>query len=488
MNGAVERHDAILRDAVERSRGRVVKGTGDGLMAVFASAADGVEACLAAQRALQDEAWDETRPLRVRMGIHAGEAQPRGGDFYGPAVNRTARIMAAAHGGQVLLSELAADLCSALLPPETRLRDLGRHRLKDLFQSEHIFQLVYPALARDFPPLQTLAHRPNNLPTQTSEFVGREAQLAAIRELLEATGVRLVTMIGPGGIGKTRLALQAAADQIDRFDDGVYLVDLSHVRQPEDVFEAVLRAVGLTATGDGSLLEALKEQLRPRRMLLVLDNFEQVMAAADGVAELLQGCAEVKVVVTSREALRVRGEHVLAVPPLSEYEAVRLFVERAREARPDFALADENAATVAAIGARLDGLPLAIELAAARLTLFSPEDLRARLRAAGRAGRCRRPRARTAGGSRTLPRGLGQHPFGLSLGARQRRDRGGTASRRFARHRLARSQRRSRRATVAQGDAGPAGARRRGGAREGPGLCEHVRRRSRQLRRGDRLG
>jgi predicted ATPase/class 3 adenylate cyclase len=394
MRDAVERHDAIIREAVERARGRVVKGTGDGLMAVFASAADGVEACLVAQRALHDEPWDEIRPLRVRMGVHAGEAQQRGGDFYGPPVNRTARIMAAAHGGQVLLSRLAAELSAERLPPKAGLRDLGEHRLKDLFQPEHLFQLVHPALAGDFPPLETLSQRANNLPTQTSEFLGREPQLAAIRGLLETVGVRLVTLTGPGGIGKTRLALQAAADHIDRFEDGVYFVDLSHIRHPQGVFEAVVRAVGPSVSVDGSLLEALKEQLRPRRMLLVLDNFEQVMAAADGVRELLQGCSELAVLVTSRESLRVRGEHVLSVPPLSlpngrsrltaaaanEYESVRLFVERAREVQPDFALADDNAAAVAEISSRLDGLPLAIELAAARLTLFSPDDLRTRLR------------------------------------------------------------------------------------------------------------
>jgi predicted ATPase/class 3 adenylate cyclase len=395
MKDAVERHDELLRGAVEQSGGRVVKGTGDGLMAVFASPAEGVDACLTAQRLLGDQEWGETGPLRVRMGIHAGEAQKRGGDFYGPAVNRTARIMAAAHGGQVLMSKHAAELCTGRLPSGTALRDLGEHRLKDLFQSEHLFQLVHPGLTVDFPPLRTLSQRPNNLPTQASEFLGREAQLAAIRELLEATGVRLVTLTGPGGIGKTRLALQAAADEVDQFEDGVYFVELSHVRRAEGVFDAVVRAVGLTAIGDEPLLEALKEKLRPRRLLLVLDNFEQVMAAADGVAELLQQCAELKVLVTSREALRVRGEHLVVVPPLSlpngsagaltaetaaGYDAVRLFVERAREARPDFVLADENAAAVAEIGARLDGLPLAIELAAARLTLFSPEDLRARLR------------------------------------------------------------------------------------------------------------
>jgi len=395
MNAAMERHDAILRKAVEHTNGRVVKITGDGLMAVFPSAADGVRACLDAEQALQEEAWGEIGPLRVRMGIHAGEAQPRAGDFYGPPVNRTARIMAVAHGGQVLLSELAAELARDRLPDDVGLRDLGEHRLKDLYQPEHIYQLTHPDLASDFPPLATLSHRPNNLPTQTSEFLGREAQLSAIRDLLDSAGVRLLTLTGPGGIGKTRLALQGAADQIDRFEDGVYFVDLSPVRDPDAAFEAVVRAVGLIGTSDDGVLEVLKQQLPTKHVLLLLDNFEQVMDAAEGVADLLQQCAGLKVLVTSREALRVRGEHLLAVPPLSlpngtgapataevvaAYEAVRLLVERAREAQPSFELTDENAAAVAEISARLDGLPLAIELAAARLKLFSPDDLRDRLR------------------------------------------------------------------------------------------------------------
>jgi predicted ATPase/class 3 adenylate cyclase len=395
MKVAMERHDSILRGAVEDADGRVVKITGDGLMAVFSSAPDGVKACLEAQQALQAEAWGETGPLRVRMGLHVGEAQPRAGDFYGPPVNRAARIMAAAHGGQVLLSALAAELAEERLPAGAGLRDLGDHRLKDLFQPEHIFQLVHPRLPSEFPPLATLSDRPNNLPTQTSEFLGREAQLSVIRDLLDTAGVRLLTLTGPGGIGKTRLALQAAADQVDRFEDGVYFVDLSGVRDPDAAFEAIIRALGLTASSGERPLEVLNQQLPSRHMLLLLDNFEQVMDAADGVAELLQHCADLKVLVTSREALRVRGEHLLAVPPLSlpdspaaqtsadvvaASEAVRLFIERAREAQPSFALTGDNFAAVGEICQRLDGLPLAIELAAARLKLFSPHDLRDRLR------------------------------------------------------------------------------------------------------------
>jgi predicted ATPase/class 3 adenylate cyclase len=395
MKAALEHHDAILRDAIEGSNGRVIKTTGDGLMSVFSSAADGVEACLRAQQGLSSERWDETGPLRVRMGMHAGEAQIRAGDFFGPPVYRAARIMAAAHGGQILLSALAAELARERLPAEARLRDLGEHRLRDLLHPEHVFQLVHPRLETDFPPLRALGSRPNNLPTQTSEFLGREPELASIRELLHVPGVRLVTLTGPGGTGKTRLALQAASEQIDRFEDGSYFVDLSPVRESDAAFEAVVRALGLTVTSDERPIEVLKQQLRTGHVLLLLDNFEQVMDAVDGVADLLQHCLQVKILVTSRAALRLRGEHLFPVPPLSlpqvrgaqmsadtlaGYEAVRLFVERAREVQPAFVLTDDNANAVAEICTRLDGLPLAIELAAARLRLFSPEELRDRLR------------------------------------------------------------------------------------------------------------
>jgi predicted ATPase/class 3 adenylate cyclase len=391
MKGAMERHDEILREAVKGAGGSVVKVTGDGLMGVFGSPSAAAAGALEAQRELQREAWGETGPLRVRMGIHVGVAQQRGADFFGPPVNRTARLMAAAHGGQVLLSAEAARLADQL-PPESGLRDLGEHRLKDLAEPEHVFQLTHPELVSDLPPLATLSERPNNLPTQTSEFLGREIQLSAIRDLLDADRVRLLTLTGPGGIGKTRLALQAAANQIDRFEDGVFFVDLSPVRDREAVFQSVVGAVGVSSSTDEPPLAVLKEALRGRCLLLVLDNFEQVMEAVDGVSELLQHCPELKALVTSREALRVRGEHLFPVPPLAlpegsataadlvaEYDAIRLFVERAHEVQPSFVLTDENAAAVAEICSRLDGLPLAIELAAARLTLFSPDELRGRL-------------------------------------------------------------------------------------------------------------
>ncbi len=302
--------------------------------------------------------------------------------------------MAAGHGGQVLLSVSAAGLAAESLPAGAELRDLGEHRLKDLFQPEHLFQLVYPGLDTDFPPLTTLSRRPNNLPTQASAFLGRDLQLGEIRHLLDNPSVRLLTLIGPGGIGKTRLALQAAADQIDRFEDGVYFVDLAPLREPGAVFEAIERALNLVETSGEQPIDVVRTYLAERHLLLLLDNLEHVIDAAGGIGELLQRCSKLKVLVTSREALRLRGERLYPVPPLSVpngheprsaeivagYESVRLFVERAREVRPAFALTEQNAAAVADICAQLDGLPLAIELAAARLRLFSPEDLRDRLR------------------------------------------------------------------------------------------------------------
>ena len=393
MQDALARHDAILRAAVEGCGGTVVKTTGDGLMAVFGSASAAITASIAAQEGLRDEPWGETGPLRVRMGTHVGEAQTRGGDYYGTAVNRAARVMAAAHGGQVLLSAPTAELVAGSLPDDVHLRDLGTHRLKDLAGPEHLFQLVRLGLPDTFPPLATLDVRPNNLPTQTSAFLGRETLLNDLRAQLDAEYARLVTLIGPGGTGKTRLALQAAAEQVDRFEDGVFFVDLSAEREADGAYAAIVRTVAITGSSDDPPLEVLKRGLRERQLLLVLDNFEQVTDAATGLAELLAHCPGVTALVTSRAALRVRGERLFPVPPLTlpagdgavsledaiASESVQLFVERAMSLRPDFQLTNENAVDVAATCRRLDGLPLAIELAAARITLFAVDELRSRL-------------------------------------------------------------------------------------------------------------
>ena len=394
MQSALERHEVLLRSAIADVNGDVVKTTGDGLMAVFGLPTAAVSAALSAQRALLGESWPARCAIRVRMGIHTGEAEARGGDFFGPAVNRAARIMAVGHGGQILLSGATAVLLDGGLPATATLRDLGEHRLKDLGRPEHLFQLADRDLPSEFPPLATLDRRPNNLPTQASAFVGRDSVLHDLRERLDDAAVRLVTLTGPGGTGKTRLALRAAADQIDRFTDGVFFVDLVTATDGDAVLALVAAAVGLADTTERSPLNELRRHFRSQQVLLVLDNFEQVTVAGPVLLDLLADCPSLKLLVTSRQALRVRGENVVSVPPLSlpagadhattavelsQFEAIQLFVERARTVRSDFRLTDDNASAVAEICRRLDGLPLAIELATARMNLFSPEALRDRL-------------------------------------------------------------------------------------------------------------
>ncbi|HEX6305526.1 MAG TPA: adenylate/guanylate cyclase domain-containing protein [Anaerolineales bacterium] len=394
MKTALARHDELLRAAVEGCNGQVVKTTGDGFHAAFSSAQDGLSACIHAQRSLLGETWGETGPLRVRMGLHIGDAQHRGGDYYGTAVNRAARLMSAANGGQVLLSAAAASIVADQLPDGVSLRDLGEHRLKDLQRPEHVFQLVHPGLPADFPAIASLNRLPNNLPSQPTVFVGRGAELGEITDILVSDTVRLLTLIGPGGTGKTRLALQTCAELIDRFDDGMYFIDLAPIRDPNSVLATIARTLGLSESSNGSMLDDLKGQLRDKIMLLLLDNFEQVTAAAVQVAELLRFCPRLKLLVTSREALRIRGEHLYPVRPLglpevdlrsatpeelARYEAVQLFLDRAQAVKPNFELTGENAEAIAEICQRLDGLPLAIELAAARVRLFSARALRQRL-------------------------------------------------------------------------------------------------------------
>jgi predicted ATPase/class 3 adenylate cyclase len=391
MAEALARHDSILLEAIGLTGGRRVKTTGDGTVAVFDSAANAVSAAIEAQHMLSTGDWGETGPLQVRMGMHTGETESRDGDYFGPVMNRTARIMAAGHGGQVLLSASTAALVDGNLPGGSTLRDLGTHRLKDLTLPEHLYQLVLDDLDSDFPPPVTLDARPHNLPLQATEFLGRENELAAIEVMLESPSTRLLTISGPGGAGKTRLGLQVAAEQLDNFRDGVFFVDLSAERDPDAAYEAIVRALELPTASGGNALQILKSRLRDRQMLLLLDNFEQVTAAAVGLSELLQHAPELRIIVTSRETLRVRAEHVFPVPPLSlpnpkhptltiaASEAVQLFTDRARAVRPDFALTDDNATVIAEICLRLDGLPLAIELAAARLNVFTPSDLLGRL-------------------------------------------------------------------------------------------------------------
>ncbi|MEJ2758327.1 MAG: adenylate/guanylate cyclase domain-containing protein, partial [Anaerolineales bacterium] len=394
MKAALARHDTILTDAIRETNGQIVKSTGDGFHAVFTSVRDRVQACIQAQQRLNSEDWGETGPLRVRMGLHSGEAQARGGDYYGTTVNRAARLMSAANGGQVLLSAAAAGLVTDDLVEGVSLKNLGEHRLKDLQRPELIYQLVHPDLPADFPAIASLDLLPNNLPLQSTVFVGRQAELEKITDMLLGDSVRLLTLLGPGGTGKTRLALQAAAEIAEHFRDGTFFIELAPIRDSQSVLTTIARTIGLKESSDETLLEEMQAQLRDKHLLLVLDNFEQVTEAALSVAELLKYAPNLKLLVTSREALRVQGEHLFPVPPLglpgagqhrfrpeqiAHYEAIQLFLERAQAVKPDFELTDENATLILQICQRLDGLPLAIELAAARVRLFSPSALYDRL-------------------------------------------------------------------------------------------------------------
>ena len=393
MRSALARHEEILHSAIGVHRGYVFKTVGDAFCAAFPTAPEALEAALYAQRALFAEEWPkEVGQLRVRMALHTGAAEARGGDYFGPPLNRVARLLSAAQGGQVLFSVATQELVRDQLPTGVELRDLGKHRLKDLIRPEWIFQLIAQGLPAEFPPLRTLEGRPNNLPLQATPLVGREREVDEVRRRLLRPEVRLLTLSGPGGIGKTRLALQAAAELLDEFQDGVFFVPLATVTDPQLVVSAVMGTLGVRETGDLSLIETLKRYLRDKQMVLVLDNFEQVLAAAPAVTELLEA-PRLKALTTSRTALKLYGEQEYAVPPLavpdtvrlpelealSHYEAVKLFIERAQAARADFSITNENAPAVAEICARLDGLPLAIELAAARVKLLPPRAMLGRL-------------------------------------------------------------------------------------------------------------
>jgi predicted ATPase/class 3 adenylate cyclase len=394
MQEALARHDELLRTAIEARDGYVFKTVGDAFCAAFGTATDAAEAALACQLALLEEGWaEEVGAIRVRMALHTGAAEERDGDYFGPPVNRVARLMSAAHGGEVLLSLPAQELVRDQLPPGTTLRDLGEYRLKDLFRPERVFQLLAPELPSEFPPLRTLDAYRNNLPLQPTPLVGREKEVAEVCDLLRGEETRLLTFTGPGGIGKTRVALQAAADLLDDFPDGTFFAPLATLTQAELFFSTVAETLGVQETGEQPLDESLKDYLKERRLLLVLDNFEQVLGAAPTVTELLAAAPGLKVLATSRAPLGLYGEHEYAVPPLSvpdvrhlpdfktlsQYEAVRLFIERAKAAKADFEVTDESAPAVAEICARLDGLPLAIELAAARIKMLPPKAMLQRL-------------------------------------------------------------------------------------------------------------
>jgi predicted ATPase len=330
--------------------------------------------------------------VRVRMALHTTTVTPHDGDYLAPGLNRLARLLAAAHGGQVLLSRASQELARDALPPGTSLRDLGEHPLRDLYRPERVFQLLHPDLPVDFPSIPTLATRPNNLPVQATPFVGREEQVGKLVDLLRRDDVRLLTVTGPGGVGKTRVALQAAADLLDAFADGIWFVDLSTLAEASLLPSAIADVLEVRAEGT-ELTNRLAEMLVDKHLLLMLDNFEHVVDAVSVVTDVLARAPRVKVLTTSRRSLHAYGErefplppfpspdlaHVSSVEAVSQYDSVRLFVERAQAVRPDFTVTNANAPAVAEICHRLDGLPLAIELAAAFVKVLPPQALLTRL-------------------------------------------------------------------------------------------------------------
>ncbi len=395
MAEALARHDALARSAVLAWRGHLVKATGDGIHAAFAEAADALGAMLQLQRGLADAAAAGSLPLAVRCGLHAGPGQARDNDYFGPEVNRAARIMAAAHGGQMLVSQAVADRLLPALPAGVALRELGAVRLKDLDRPERLWQVLAPPLRQDFPALRSLEATPNNLAQQLNRFIGRETVLPALHGLIGQH--RLVTLLGTGGIGKSRLALQLAAELVEQYPDGVWFVELAPLDDGQRLPQALASVLGVKEEPGWPLDEALRRHVAGRRLLLVLDNCEHVLDAAAALAKaLLQASAGLSVLATSREPLRVAGELAYPVPPLGlpdaaaradtptqllQHEAVRLFVDRARSAQPTFELNPGNAQAVLEICQRLDGIALALELAAARVRALPVQAMAERLRA-----------------------------------------------------------------------------------------------------------
>jgi predicted ATPase/class 3 adenylate cyclase len=367
----LEQHHRLLRSAFEENDGREVDTQGDAFFVAFARATDAVAAAVAGQRALLSHAWPEGAELRVRMGLHTGEPAIAGDRYVGIDVHRAARVAAVAHGAQILCTQPTRELIESV-----PVVDLGEHRLKDLAAAQRLYQVCAEGLPERFPPLRTLDAKPTNLPVQPTPLVGRGAELAEVCSLLRSDEVRLLTCTGAGGTGKTRLALQAAADLLDDFVDGVFFAGLAPITDPELVSVEIAQALGVNLSGG----QTIAGFLAGKQLLLVADNLEQVLRAAPAIGEMLAFAPGLKVLTTSREPLRVAAEHVYPVPPLEPDESISLFAERARSVDSGFELTSTNASAVAEICTRLDGLPLALELAAARITVLTPEAMLPRLR------------------------------------------------------------------------------------------------------------
>ena len=393
MRVALARHDVILRRAIESRGGHVYKVIGDAFQAAFDVSGQAILAALATQRVLAAEVWPTSTPLRVRMGLHAGHAVAQGSDYTTThTLNRVARIMSAGHGGQILLSDAVAELIRDDLPVGVILRDMGKHHMKGLTQLEHLFQVVAPDLSADFPPLNTLDVASNNLPAQLTTFIGRETEVAEVKRSLSES--RLTTLTGSGGCGKTRLSIQVARELQAEYADGIWLVELAPLADPALVPQTVVTALGLREDSNRPTLEVLTDFLRSKTVLLLLDNCEHVIEACAQLSEsLLRACPQLRILASSREALGISGEvpyrvpslavpdpaHLPSLGTLASMDAIRLFVERAATARPGLVLTAQSAPVVVQICKRLDGIPLAIELAASRVKVLSVEQIAARL-------------------------------------------------------------------------------------------------------------
>ncbi|MFN2418349.1 MAG: adenylate/guanylate cyclase domain-containing protein [Candidatus Limnocylindria bacterium] len=385
------RHHELLRTAFATEGGVEVGTEGDSFFVTFSTASGSVAAAVAAQRAIAREPWPDEAHLRVRMGMHTGEARLGTEDYVGLDVHRASRIMSVGHGGQILLSDTTRSLVDEALPDGVELRDLGLHRLKDLDRPERLWQIVVVDLPSEFAPMASLDGVPNNLPTRLTTFLGREREMAEISALLVKS--RLLTLTGPGGTGRTRLSLEVAGRSLAWFPDGVFFIELASITEPELVPATIGQALGLPDRGRRSSVDRLIDHIGEQRMLVVLDNFEQVTDAAFAINELLTACPNLTVMTSSRSILHVSGEQEYPVPPLrlpdpahlpsltqlSRFEAVALFIERARSVKPDFDVTNDNAPAVAEVCVRLDGLPLAIELAAARIRILTPQAMLSRL-------------------------------------------------------------------------------------------------------------
>jgi len=392
MDAAVKCHDALMRSAIEQHNGFVFKTVGDSFCVAFARGADAIVAAIDSQRKLNAEDFSAVEGLRVRMALHAGEASERNGDYFGPAVNRVARLMSIGHGGQVLVSDATKALAHDEFPADVTLIDLGLHRLKDLAEPEHVWQLTIRELPAQFPALKSLDELPNNLPIQATSFCGRERDLEDVKSLLAK--YRVLTLIGAGGVGKTRLAVQTGAELLDQFADGVWLADIAPITDPELVSSVVAKALGMNQAEGRRVDESIPPWLKRKQLLLIIDNCEHLLGAVAVLVDAIhRNCPSVRVLATSRQALGISGEAAhrlpsLAVPEAGSmlraadalgYGAIAVFVDRAALADTRFLLTDDNAPIVADICRHLDGIPLAIELAAARVKVLSIPNLAQRL-------------------------------------------------------------------------------------------------------------